>query len=116
LSVLEQFFLPGIYGLLGACVFLLRRTFLEIEGHTLSSELTHRVRIWLGGLAGLAIGLVLPSGPQAQMGLAPAALPFIAGYSVDVLIMALDRLIAAFSDPDPKVPSALGFSAKNGKP
>jgi len=63
------------------------------------------LRILLGVVAGLAIGWFFkPSGVEVNgVGLvSPFALAFVAGYSVELLFTAMDRIEAAFSGRDPK--------------
>src|ERR1700680_5228090 len=66
----------------------------------------------LGVIAGLAIGwFFAPDNKSTGAGLSalsPLALAFVAGYSVDLLFTAMDRLVAAFSGPAPTQPDQSG--------
>jgi hypothetical protein len=116
LTSLQLFVLPLFYGLLGAFVYVLRTLTVEIKTltYTKESNISYRLRIQLGALAGLAIGWF--TGPNASFSLdavssetlstlggvsaqtlSPMALAFLAGYSVDVLFALMDRIIYAFS-------------------
>jgi hypothetical protein len=106
-NIIQTYVLPLLYGLLGACAYVLRQLALEIRARTFRRELgiTYWLHIFLGGLAGLAIGWFLrPEGGSDGLirGLTPFALSFLAGYSVEVLFSGMDRLVAAFSSADQK--------------
>jgi hypothetical protein len=107
LQPIQLYILPLLYGLLGASAFVLRSITREIKELTYTPEanVRYRLRIQLGALAGLAVGwfLFVPA-ESAVAGsafsvraLSPMALSFLAGYSVELLFAAMDRLIAAFS-------------------
>jgi hypothetical protein len=100
-NIIQTYVLPLFYGLLGSCAFVLRQLGLEIRGRTFRRELgiTYWLHIFLGALSGLAVGWFLrPEGATEGLirGLTPFALSFLAGYSVEVLFSAMDRLVAAF--------------------
>jgi hypothetical protein len=115
LANLQLFVLPLFYGLLGAFVYVLRTLTIEIKTltYTKESNITYRLRIQLGALAGLAIGWF--TGPNSSFSLntlsseafslgglstqtlSPMALAFVAGYSVDLLFALMDKIIYAFS-------------------
>ncbi len=118
LANLQLFVLPLFYGLLGAFVYVLRTLTIEIKTltYTRESNISYRLRIQLGALAGLAIGWftgpnasfsldtlssealsTFSSGGLSTQTLSPMALAFVAGYSVDVLFALMDRIIYAFS-------------------
>lgn len=118
LANLQLFVLPLFYGLLGAFVYVLRTLTIEIKTltYTKESNISYRLRIQLGALAGLAIGWftgpnasfsldtfssealsTFSSGGLSAQTLSPMALAFVAGYSVDVLFALMDRIIYAFS-------------------
>ncbi|WP_299499202.1 hypothetical protein [uncultured Roseobacter sp.] len=101
LRLLNDFILPAIYGLLGTVAFVLRQISVGLQSQSLSlgSMLNYLIRLPLGGLAGIAVGLLLrpdeaTSGLEA---LQPLALAFVAGYSVELVFAAMDRLVGAFS-------------------
>lgn len=109
LNILQTYVLPPLYGWLGAMAYVLRRLISEINARTYhsDSDTSYNLRIYLGVLAGLAIGwFVAPdnkAGGNVLQALSPLALAFLAGYSVELLFSAMDRLLEAFSA---KAPSA----------
>lgn len=100
-----EYFLPLLLGLLGACVYVLREIFHEIQEKTFLPEYAvgFRLRLYLGMIAGLTFAWlfawVIPSDSEASgLGAAsPLAIAFLVGYSVELLFSALDRVIASFS-------------------
>lgn len=103
LSLLQTYVLPPLYGWLGAIAYVLRRLIAEIRSRTYQedSDTSYNLRIYLGILAGLAIGWgftssSLPTGDVVRA-LSPLALAFLAGYSVELLFSAMDRILEAFS-------------------
>lgn len=122
LNIYATYMLPLLYGLMGACCYMLRQIILEIRQKTYRSdfEMSYWVRLFLGVLAGLAIGWFLRSEPEtvasstttvskgtseSVLSLAPMALSFLAGYSVELLFSAMDRLVAAFGSKSKESPS-----------
>jgi hypothetical protein len=98
LQVLQLYLLPLCYGLLGAFAYLLRGFTRDLRNPSLLAEtkVNYRLRLQLGALAGLAIGWFIS--PELSLGaLSPLALAFLAGYSVEVLFAAMDRVIARFA-------------------
>jgi hypothetical protein len=69
------------------------------------NDTAYTLRIFLGALAGLAIGWFLKTQNVSGFNaISPFALPFVAGYSVDLLFTFLDKIVNAFSAPQ-DVPS-----------
>ncbi len=102
LEILGTYLLPLLYGLLGACAYVLRSVTTEVKAEIFSrtSDVSYRLRLMLGLVAGLSIGWFLhPAGKDAGLlaSLSPLALAFVAGYSVELLFAALDRIVSAFS-------------------
>lgn len=101
LESLSKYLLPLLYGLLGACVYVLRTLSLEIKNlvYTVESDIRFQLRIYLGALAGLAIGWFVTeqSAPGVVRSVTPIALAFVAGYSVELMFSAMDTIIDAFS-------------------
>ena len=100
-TILQTYCLPLLYGFLGTCAYVLRQLTIETRARTFrrDEEIGYWLRIFLGILAGLAVGWFLR--PEASQdgfvrGLTPFALSFLAGYSVEVLFAGMDRLVAAF--------------------
>lgn len=102
LEILSTYLLPLLYGLLGACAYVLRSVTAEVRAELFSrtSDVSYRLRLMLGLVAGLSIGWFLhPTEKDAGLlaSLSPLALAFVAGYSVELLFAALDRIVNAFS-------------------
>ena len=108
LEVLQQYVLPLLYGWLGAMAYVLRTLGQQSRARLFSVEnqTDFNLRVWLGVVAGLAIGWFFRSdkaaGP-AVGSISALALAFVAGYSVDLLFTAMDRVVAAFSTTPEKV-------------
>lgn len=102
LDILQTYVLPLLYGWVGAMAFVVRSLIAAIKNRTFRVELNveYRLRVYLGLLAGLMIGWFLkPKAGSAQFGvadLAPAAIAFLAGYSVEILFSTMDRLVSGF--------------------
>ncbi|PCI28690.1 MAG: hypothetical protein COB67_05805 [SAR324 cluster bacterium] len=102
LEAFNSYLLPLLYGLLGALAYVLRALTTAIKKLTYTKEslINYLLRLALGALAGLAIGWFLK--PEAQsfqsvQMLSPLALAFLAGYSVELLFSALDKIVVAFT-------------------
>ena len=98
IEALYSYFLPLLYGLLGAFVFILRKLAAEIKSltYTKESNINYGLRLHLGALAGLAIGwFATPENSTSWTfsSLSPLAIAFLAGYSVELLFTIMDRLI-----------------------
>ena len=117
IDVLQQIILPLVYGFLGAQVYALRRIAREAAERTYREDdkIGYTLRAMLGTVAGLAIGWFLRPDKleiDGASSMSPFALAFVAGYSVDLLFTALDRIVLAFSGtPAGAVPAAAGSSA-----
>jgi hypothetical protein len=112
-DVLQQFVLPMLYGGLGAIAYALRTLAQQSRDrlYRAENETAESLRTWLGVIAGLAIGWFFAPDKSTGAGLgalSPLALAFVAGYSVDLLFAAMDRLVAAFSGPPPTQPDQSG--------
>lgn len=110
LEVLQQYVLPLLYGWLGAMAYVLRTLGQQSRARLFSTEnqTDFNLRVWLGVVAGLAIGWFF----RSDKGMGPAvgsisalALAFVAGYSVDLLFTAMDRVVGAFSTTTEKPPA-----------
>jgi hypothetical protein len=100
-NILQTYALPLLYGLVGACTYVLRQVVAEMRDRVYrsESEIAYWVRIFLGLLAGLAIGWFLRPDPDKGdllSGLPPFAVSYAAGYSVELLFTAMDRIVQAF--------------------
>ncbi|MCS7019769.1 MAG: hypothetical protein RMJ87_13650 [Cytophagales bacterium] len=98
LLIANLYILPLLYGLLGAFAFVLRKLTEDTRQmvYTKESDLKYILRIHLGALAGLAVGLFfVPEDTSITLpiSLSPLAVAFLTGYSVEFFFSALDRLI-----------------------
>jgi hypothetical protein len=86
---------PMLLGAIGACTFVLRMISDQIRDTTFSttSPVRHSVRVLIGALAGVAVGL---GGIVTNSGLSAAALAFIAGYAVEPVFATLDNIAEKF--------------------
>jgi hypothetical protein len=107
LNILQTYVLPPLYGWIGAVAYVLRRLISEINARTYREDtnILYNLRIFLGTLAGLAIGWFFPpsnaGGEHVLQALSLLALAFLAGYSVELLFSAMDKLLDAFSVKQP---------------
>jgi hypothetical protein len=100
LQVLQSYVLPLLYGLLGAVAYVLRGLIKNIRTATYTSQaaINYGVRIFLGALAGPVIGyFITPEGTTGLGSLSPMALSFLAGYNIELLFTAMDKIITAVS-------------------
>ncbi|MEQ8603303.1 MAG: hypothetical protein RIB45_08280 [Marivibrio sp.] len=90
---------PFVYGGLGACVHLLRTCHKHLAARTFSRlrKQEYLSRILLGVIAGGAVLLMAENvyDDGARVNLLSAALAFLAGFNVDFLYQALDRVANA---------------------
>jgi hypothetical protein len=86
---------PLLLGAVGAATYVLRLTSDQIKDSTFasSSPIRHVVRIALGSLAGLVVGL---GGFNNELNLSSAALSFLAGYAVEPVFSTLDGIAEKF--------------------
>lgn len=99
LFAFQAYVLPLLYGLLGACTYVLRMLSRDVRSYsyTPDSHVRYKIRLVLGTLSGLAITWFFEPGSETLKSLSPLALAFLAGYSVEILFAAMDRFVAAFS-------------------
>lgn len=101
LESLSRYVLPLLYGMLGACAYVLRSLAIETRSltYTEESDIRFQLRIYLGALAGLAVAWFITeeTAPGLLTTITPLALAFLAGYSVELVFAAMDALISAFS-------------------
>lgn len=106
LQIVNMYLLPLLYGMMGACAYVLRELSKEVQNMTYSNDdaVNYNLRIQLGALSGLVVGWFLtPAGGAADdifsvYNLGPFALSFLSGYSIELVFSAMDRFIAAFSN------------------
>jgi hypothetical protein len=102
-----QYFLPMLFGLLGACVHILRQLSLQIESLTFTvfNTIKFQLRLYLGTIAGLTFSWLFPVMDINSVFVAsPLAVAFIVGYSIEVLFLALDRVINSLNKKEVKNP------------
>jgi hypothetical protein len=103
LRILQQYFLPMLYGLLGATVYILRTLANQIRCRCYSNscDIDFRIRLFLGTLGGLVSAWFLT--PDVANGifksLSPFAIAFLTGYSVELMFAAMDRIISMVTQP-----------------
>lgn len=106
LQVVNMYLLPLLYGMMGACAYVLREISKEVQNMTYSNDdaVNYNLRIQLGALSGLVVGWFLtPAGSTSDdifsvYNLGPFALSFLSGYSIELVFSAMDRFITAFSN------------------
>lgn len=100
--ILGIYVLPLLYGIIGGFTFVLRELTSEIKSLTFStgSNIKYILRILLGAIAGLAIGLFWGDLQNAQKfgitSLSPMLLAFLGGYCVEYLLQFLERISSSF--------------------
>jgi hypothetical protein len=115
LNALSLYFLPLMYGLLGANVYILRQLISKLDLWNLDtlSASKHHLRRALGVLLGAIVGLIFNSNDSAiqTTGFGLATLAFLAGYSAEFIFSLLDTFIdrakGTFADKEkyePKTP------------
>ena len=101
LEVMSLYLLPILYGLVGACAYILRTLSEQIKDRTFkfTSKVRLQLRMVLGALAGLSIAWFAQGEGATSFldSITPLALAFLAGYSVELLFSAMDAFIEAFS-------------------
>ncbi|HEX8663774.1 MAG TPA: hypothetical protein VF744_07060 [Beijerinckiaceae bacterium] len=101
LLFLSAYLLPMLYGLLGACAYVLRQLSDEIGKliYAQDARVRYALRLDIGLLCGLAVGwFVRPgAGDAVLVSLSPFALAFVAGYGSELFFVLLDRIVQAFA-------------------
>ncbi|CAK8720823.1 hypothetical protein GMJAKD_10115 [Candidatus Electrothrix aarhusensis] len=110
LQPIQQYILPLLYGWIGALAYVLRSINKEIKAitYTRQSKEHYGLRTQLGALSGLAVGWFFSGSPENYAtqpsfsfgNLSPLALSFLAGYSVELLFSAMDKIVSSFSSTD----------------
>jgi len=87
-----------LYGLLGACAFVLRKLSDETDQLTYAYDARARytLRLNIGLLAGLAVGWFTKPTDPSVASLSPFALAFVAGYGNELFFVFLDKFVHAF--------------------
>ncbi|GLQ07430.1 hypothetical protein [Sneathiella chinensis] len=118
LQAISEYALPILYGLIGACFYILRQIPKEIEALTFSmnSYIGYSLRMVQGPLAGIMTSYFFSSdpiepsglvssgqnGPALEPGLtalSPLAVAFLAGYSVEFVFRFFDKLLFSSDTP-----------------
>jgi hypothetical protein len=107
-EVMQKWFLPLLYGSLGALVFVVRTLSIQARDRLFRKEglVSLNLRVVLGAISGLAIGWFWTRNPQPTDGatptsistLSPFALAFVAGYSVELFFTLLDKITSTFTN------------------
>ncbi|MGH8531741.1 MAG: hypothetical protein ACREV1_03180 [Gammaproteobacteria bacterium] len=97
LSILSQYVLPLILGLLGAIAYLVRRSLFNLAYNSYAPSVAGQfsMRLCLGGLLGVIGGIML-SLDEAELetySLSTVVVAFLMGYSVEFAFTLFDRLI-----------------------
>ena len=104
ISLQTAWVLPFLYGLLGACVYIMRRLLFYAK-EAFVENVVIVLRLALGALSGVVISwFAVPNSgtamPLIQASSWPFALAFLAGFSIDNLFFMLDRLNRSISGRD----------------
>ncbi|MEP4150575.1 MAG: hypothetical protein ABJL73_04670, partial [Lentilitoribacter sp.] len=105
--------LPILYGLIGACFYILRQLPKEIEARTFSmdSYIDYSLRLAQGPLAGMMVSYFFSATPNTTIShyvngevraplnasfvtLSPLAAAFLAGYSVEFIFRFIDKILS----------------------
>lgn len=102
--------LPFLYGLLGACVYVMRRLLFDARA-AVAENLVILLRLALGALAGVVIGWFASPSTVGGIGASSAVswqyvLAFLAGFSIDNMFNMLDRVNRMLSGRDKSQPAA----------
>ena len=98
-GIFLSFILPILLGAIGAIAYVVRTISDQIVNTTFSntSPIRHIMRVTLGALMGVVIGLF--SQLSNQLSLPPLALAFLAGYGVEAVFSMFDGLVQRFRQP-----------------
>jgi hypothetical protein len=119
LGVFQGYLLPLLYGWIGATAYVVRSLAYESRErlYRRENDTAYTLRIFLGALAGLPIGWFLKTENVSGFNaISPFALPFVAGYSVDLLFTFLDKIVNAFSAPQDVPPPKASIAICWGSP
>lgn len=100
-AVLAGSFIPILYGLLGACVYIIRTIHNKVSDRSFDDARYGEfvLRIFLGTLSGVVLHwLFVGDNKQIPGGVTPAILAFMGGYSVELLFTIIDRMLTAIKD------------------
>ncbi|HNC09592.1 MAG TPA: hypothetical protein PLX14_12850 [Anaerolineales bacterium] len=104
LNILQSYFLPILYGLLGASTSVLRSLSRQIKEVTFSEKtgIQHLLSISLGALAGIVVGwfsFLIDSGAKSFLGsVSPLAIAFLVGFNIDPFFSRMDLIMKSGSE------------------
>lgn len=98
LETLRGVILPVLYGMLGACVWLLRDRYgqLRLRRWRSPGGGEYIQRVFLGGVLGAALGYLNPSSflPETLANISLTGLAFIIGYNIEVIFSMLNKIFS----------------------
>lgn len=100
--ILGIYVLPLLYGVIGGFTFVLRELTSDIKNLTFSQEsnIKYVLRIVLGAIAGLSVGLFWGDIENVQTfglsSLSPILLAFLGGYCVEYLLQFIEKIVMLF--------------------
>ena len=99
LDIVQNYLVPSLLGLLGALVFVLRDTSMRLKAYAYVADSAARGvgRVVVGMMAGVLGGWFVPNVDSVAKSVPPLIIPFVFGYSVELLFGLLDRAVGAFS-------------------
>jgi hypothetical protein len=100
-GIFTSFILPILFGAIGAVAYVIRTISDQIKTSTFShsSPIRHLMRVALGALSGVVVGLFV--GLSSQLSLPPLALSFLAEYGVEAVFSMFDGIIDRFRQAKP---------------
>jgi hypothetical protein len=97
-----NFLLPPLYGILGACAYLLKSFSDQLRARTFVPSITDTARFIMAGIGGGAVGLFSNFVLDQGISLSPLAIAFLVGYATDIFFSFLDNLQQAFTKAKPQ--------------
>lgn len=124
LDFLAAYLLPALYGLLGACAFVLRQLAADLSRDVAesrsayASSVRYSLRLNIGVLAGLAVGWFVDPTQAGSVvaNLSPLALAFVAGYGSDLVFALMDRIVTTFSGETDREPATVSGQQPDRQP
>ncbi|MBI5121506.1 MAG: hypothetical protein HZA67_10910 [Rhodospirillales bacterium] len=94
-EILSKYVLPLLYGLLGACTFIIRQLTQRMDDASFkrTTLYQYRFRLLLGMVLGGIVSLFLSPEAMNGLNLSLSAIAFLAGYGVEAVFKALDSLV-----------------------
>lgn len=129
--ILGIYVLPLLYGVIGGFTFVLRELTSDIKNLTFSQEsnIKYVLRIVLGAIAGLSVGLFWGDIENVQTfglsSLSPILLAFLGGYCVEYLLQFIEKIVMLFfnkfstekkTEEAKEEPAKLKTNAENTEP